>query len=434
MTVLDLRVRPGAVDDAAQLARPRPAARRGAERGVERARPRRGERRRAPGRPARCACPRRRSSPAGLPVVAGVAEDAEQVVAQLERLAERQPEAAELLERPSGVRAGQRGADVERPLDGVLGGLVAQHRHRGVDVGAAAGLHGDVEELAGDHLGAAQVEDVERRSDARQRQPAAAQQLVGPGRAAGRRAGSRRRRRTARGRRASRRRGARPRRRGASRAGRGGCRRRPCSRRGRARWRAAAPARRRPGPARRSSAGAAADGAVAPVAERRAEPLAAATTECAPRRPARAASGPSGASRSACSSRKASSDLLDPVAEAGGVPGSVTRASLSTGRRVGRSRSRPPPYLDRRMTHGTRTQHAASCSRGGDRSFSFEFFPPKDEAGEEQLWQAITRARALPADVRVGDLRRRRHHARHARSAITGRIARETSHAPDRRT
>jgi methylenetetrahydrofolate reductase (NADPH) len=26
----------------------------------------------------------------------------------------------------------------------------------------------------------------------------------------------------------------------------------------------------------------------------------------------------------------------------------------------------------------------------GDRSFSFEFFPPKDEAGEAQLWQAIT--------------------------------------------
>ena len=26
----------------------------------------------------------------------------------------------------------------------------------------------------------------------------------------------------------------------------------------------------------------------------------------------------------------------------------------------------------------------------GERSFSFEFFPPKDEAGEEQLWQAIT--------------------------------------------
>ena len=26
----------------------------------------------------------------------------------------------------------------------------------------------------------------------------------------------------------------------------------------------------------------------------------------------------------------------------------------------------------------------------GEKSFSFEFFPPKDAAGEEQLWQAIT--------------------------------------------
>ena len=26
----------------------------------------------------------------------------------------------------------------------------------------------------------------------------------------------------------------------------------------------------------------------------------------------------------------------------------------------------------------------------GERSFSFEFFPPKDAEGEEQLWRAIT--------------------------------------------
>src|SRR4051794_1176062 len=25
----------------------------------------------------------------------------------------------------------------------------------------------------------------------------------------------------------------------------------------------------------------------------------------------------------------------------------------------------------------------------GERSFSFEFFPPRDEAGEQQLWEAI---------------------------------------------
>ena len=26
---------------------------------------------------------------------------------------------------------------------------------------------------------------------------------------------------------------------------------------------------------------------------------------------------------------------------------------------------------------------------GGERSFSFEFFPPRDEAGEEQLWDCL---------------------------------------------
>ncbi len=108
-----------------------------------------------------------------------VAEDTEQVVAQLERLAERQPDRGEL--RLSGViRARQRGADVQRALDGVLRGLVAQYGHRGVDVGLAAGLHRDVEELAGDHLRSAQVEQVHGRADPVPRQPAAAQHLVGP--------------------------------------------------------------------------------------------------------------------------------------------------------------------------------------------------------------------------------------------------------------
>ena len=68
--------------------------------------------------------------------------------------------------------------------------------------------------------------------------------------AAGRRAGSPRRRRTAPGRRATRPPGAPRRRCGASPAGRGGCPRRPCSRRGPGRWRAAAPGRRTRGPAR----------------------------------------------------------------------------------------------------------------------------------------------------------------------------------------
>ncbi|GAA3812596.1 methylenetetrahydrofolate reductase [NAD(P)H] [Nocardioides panacisoli] len=67
--------------------------------------------------------------------------------------------------------------------------------------------------------------------------------------------------------------------------------------------------------------------------------------------------------------------------------------------------------------------------RSGNRSFSFEFFPPKDEAGEEQLWNAI---RALepyrPTFVSVtygaGGTNRDK------TVAITGRIARETSLIP----
>ncbi len=67
--------------------------------------------------------------------------------------------------------------------------------------------------------------------------------------------------------------------------------------------------------------------------------------------------------------------------------------------------------------------------REGGRSFSFEFFPPKDEAGETQLWDAI---RALepyrPSFVSVtygagGSTRDKT-------VAITGRIARETSLIP----
>lgn len=71
----------------------------------------------------------------------------------------------------------------------------------------------------------------------------------------------------------------------------------------------------------------------------------------------------------------------------------------------------------------------AELIRAGNRSFSFEFFPPKDEAGEQQLWDAI---RALepyrPTFVSVtygagGGTRDKT-------VAITGRIARETTMIP----
>ncbi|MBC2933513.1 methylenetetrahydrofolate reductase [NAD(P)H] [Nocardioides sp. zg-1228] len=65
----------------------------------------------------------------------------------------------------------------------------------------------------------------------------------------------------------------------------------------------------------------------------------------------------------------------------------------------------------------------------GERSFSFEFFPPKDEAGEEQLWQAITdlepyRPTFVSVTYGAGGTTRDR------TVAITARIARETGLLP----
>jgi len=65
----------------------------------------------------------------------------------------------------------------------------------------------------------------------------------------------------------------------------------------------------------------------------------------------------------------------------------------------------------------------------GARSFSFEFFPPKDEAGEMQLWRAIEALEPYaPSFVSVtygagGS-------TRDSTMRITGRIARETSLTP----
>ncbi len=64
--------------------------------------------------------------------------------------------------------------------------------------------------------------------------------------------------------------------------------------------------------------------------------------------------------------------------------------------------------------------------RHGERSFSFEFFPPKDEAGEEQLWQAIRdlepyRPTFVSVTYGAGGT------TRSTTVRVTGRIARETS-------
>ena len=67
--------------------------------------------------------------------------------------------------------------------------------------------------------------------------------------------------------------------------------------------------------------------------------------------------------------------------------------------------------------------------RTGRRSFSFEFFPPKDDAGEEQLWRAISalepyRPTFVSVTYGAGGT------TRDTTVRVTGRIARETSMTP----
>ncbi|HET8561025.1 MAG TPA: methylenetetrahydrofolate reductase [NAD(P)H] [Marmoricola sp.] len=75
------------------------------------------------------------------------------------------------------------------------------------------------------------------------------------------------------------------------------------------------------------------------------------------------------------------------------------------------------------------TEHLGQLLERGERSFSFEFFPPKDAEGERVLWQSIRELEPLkPSFVSVtygagGSTRERT-------AAITGRIARETTLTP----
>lgn len=65
----------------------------------------------------------------------------------------------------------------------------------------------------------------------------------------------------------------------------------------------------------------------------------------------------------------------------------------------------------------------------GDRSFSFEFFPPKDVEGEEQLWRAISELEPF-APTFVSVTYGAGGSSRDTTARITGRIARETSMLP----
>ena len=87
---------------------------------------------------------------------------------------------------------------------------------------------------------------------------------------------------------------------------------------------------------------------------------------------------------------------------------------------------RAVPVLRLLRMANTQTPRIGDLIRAGERSFSFEFFPPKDEAGEAQLWQAIRELEPYrPTFVSVtygagGS-------TRDTTVRITGRIAAETS-------
>src|SRR4051794_32443046 len=79
--------------------------------------------------------------------------------------------------------------------------------------------------------------------------------------------------------------------------------------------------------------------------------------------------------------------------------------------------------------HGDHHVRIGDLLAHGERSFSFEFFPPKDEAGEEILWRSISELEELrPTFVSVtygagGS-------TPHPTIEITRRIAKETSMTP----
>src|SRR5215475_8274995 len=81
-----------------------------------------------------------------------VAEDTENVVAELESLTDRQSIGRVRLDERL-LPSGEQPTDVERPLDRVFGRLVADHPQRTIDASSASGLCKHVEILTGHQLG-----------------------------------------------------------------------------------------------------------------------------------------------------------------------------------------------------------------------------------------------------------------------------------------
>ena len=307
---------------------------------------------------------------------------------------------------------------MEGALDGVLRGLVAQHGHRRVDVGATAGLHRDVEELPADHLGAAVVEHLERRPPRARRQAAPAQQLVGPGQQQV-----------------------------AEQDRRGGA----------VLLRVAAPrprpVRGREGAVRGRAAAAGVGGVHVVVVDQRAgvQQLQRGTRTqqrvlVGRPRAHRPVAPPAEGGPEALAAGHAAPGLLEQVRGVGAERSDPLGPSRRGTRRgsSATARGRPSPPVTRPTTswfeasgplapslrpcrgRSTSRKSVGELVREGERSISFEFMPPKDDAGVEQLWSAIRELEPYqPTFVSVtygagGS-------TRDTTVAITGRIARETT-------
>ena len=87
---------------------------------------------------------------------------------------------------------------------------------------------------------------------------------------------------------------------------------------------------------------------------------------------------------------------------------------------------RMAPQTTRSTAPGESAASVSDLIAAGERSISFEFFPPKDEAGEDQLWRAIS-ALEPSAPTFVSVTYGAGGSTRDSTVRLTSRIVRETS-------
>ena len=180
---------------------------------------------------------------------------------------------------------------------------------------------------------------------------------------------------------------------------------------------------------RRVGVGRGGDGVVAPPAERRAEHLAAGDRRPGLRRRSRVGVGAERREPLGLLVEGRAQRGLDAGPEARRRPTSAPTPTDPRPRVVRIGVASPPSPDNRAMTTG-RGRSIEELLEQGEHSFSFEFFPPKDEAGEAQLWARDQRARALRARRFVSVTYGAGGSTRDTTVRITGRIAQETSLTP----